>query len=273
MVTSKKDRTMKTDIPKYSGYLWAGHFFYLGRISENTEHAHHALQVILNRQGRFRLRIDDSTIECGGAVIRSDYPHQLLSSSDSQVHLLIDREAEDAGAIAKQHLTKGNVKKLDGALLKSLRGCIDAPGNYLGSCTQAHDVYRKLTSHLIGYSGHAEQTVDPRIHAVQHLLREKYLSPTPAIAEIARHACLSESHLMHLFAEQIGIPLRRYVLSQRVMTAIQFAVQGESLTEAAHSAGFSDSAHLSRTFRRMYGITLSRILKNSRFIQVTFCPS
>jgi len=57
------------------------------------------------------------------------------------------------------------------------------------------------------------------------------------------------------------------------MTAVQFAVQGESLTEAAHNAFFSDSAHLSRTFRRMYGITLSGILKNSRFVQVIFCPS
>jgi len=26
------------------------------------------------------------------------------------------------------------------------------------------------------------------------------------------------------------------------------------LTEAAHGAGFSDSSHLSRTFRRMFGI-------------------
>jgi len=30
--------------------------------------------------------------------------------------------------------------------------------------------------------------------------------------------------------------------------------QGASLTEAAHGAGFSDSPHLSRTFRRMFGI-------------------
>ncbi len=264
---------MKKDLPKYCGYLWIGHLFYLGRISENTEHAHHALQVIVNREGRFRLRIDGSSIECGGVVIRSDCPHQLLSSSDSQVHLLIDREAEVAEAIAKRHLGQGNVKILDGALLKRVRGCIDAPGNHLGSCAQARDVSRKLVSELDGYPEQTEQTVDPRIRAALDMLREKYLSPTPAIAELARHACLSESRLMHLFAEQIGIPLRRYVLSQRVMTAIQFAVQGESLTEAAHNAGFSDSAHLSRTFRRMYGITLSGVLKNSRFVQVIFCPS
>ena len=29
---------------------------------------------------------------------------------------------------------------------------------------------------------------------------------------------------------------------------------GSPLTRAAHEAGFSDSAHLSRTFRRMFGV-------------------
>ena len=31
-------------------------------------------------------------------------------------------------------------------------------------------------------------------------------------------------------------------------------MQGGSWTEAAHEAGFADSAHLSRTFKRMFGM-------------------
>jgi AraC-like DNA-binding protein len=34
---------------------------------------------------------------------------------------------------------------------------------------------------------------------------------------------------------------------------------GASLTEAAHAAGFSDSAHLSRTFRRMFGVSAASL--------------
>ena len=35
---------------------------------------------------------------------------------------------------------------------------------------------------------------------------------------------------------------------------------GCSLTEAAHDAGFSSSAHLSSTFKRMFGLTASDLL-------------
>jgi AraC-like DNA-binding protein len=35
---------------------------------------------------------------------------------------------------------------------------------------------------------------------------------------------------------------------------------GGSLTEAAHAAGFSSSAHLSSTFRRMFGLRASDLL-------------
>ena len=35
---------------------------------------------------------------------------------------------------------------------------------------------------------------------------------------------------------------------------------GGSLTEAAHAAGFASSAHLSSTFRRMFGLTATDLL-------------
>jgi AraC family transcriptional regulator len=38
------------------------------------------------------------------------------------------------------------------------------------------------------------------------------------------------------------------------MRAAEIFSTGSSLTDAAHDPGFSDSSHLSRTFRRMFGI-------------------
>ena len=263
---------MEKITPIYASYWWGGYFLYLGRLDDITEHGHHALQLMLNREGLFQFSVNGSIIECGGAIIAPDCSHRLLSSNDSQIHVWIERESSVARAIAKQHLAKESVKILEGTLLQNMRGCIDSPGNFLGSCEEAHAFYRNLVSELGGYSGQGEEEIDPRIEAVMNLLKEKYLSQKLSITEIARHACLSESRLIHLFTKQVGIPLRRYVLWLRLSTAIRMAIQGTSLTEAAHAAGFADSAHFSRTCRSMYGISPSDC-HNTPFIQVNSCFS
>jgi len=73
---------------------------------------------------------------------------------------------------------------------------------------------------------------------------------------------LSPSRLRHLFVEQTGLAFKTYVLWLRLVRAVQAYSEGSSLTEAAHQAGFSDSAHFSRIFRRTFGLpatTLTRI--------------
>jgi AraC-like DNA-binding protein len=74
---------------------------------------------------------------------------------------------------------------------------------------------------------------------------------------LAREADISASRLSHLFSQQVGTPLRPYVLWQRLMRVADHVRLGRTLTEAAQAAGFCDSAHFSRVFRRMFGMTPS----------------
>ena len=67
------------------------------------------------------------------------------------------------------------------------------------------------------------------------------------------------SRLSHVFASEIGISLRRYVLWRRLMRAANEVQQGASWTEAAHAGGFSDSSHMNRTFRKMLGLAPSDV--------------
>jgi methylphosphotriester-DNA--protein-cysteine methyltransferase len=48
--------------------------------------------------------------------------------------------------------------------------------------------------------------------------------------------------------------LRQYVLWRRFVSVWEHRMNGASLSTAAHAAGFADSAHLTRTSRRMIGI-------------------
>jgi AraC-like DNA-binding protein len=72
---------------------------------------------------------------------------------------------------------------------------------------------------------------------------------------LAGIAGLSPSRFMHAFTESVGVPVRPYILWLRLQRAACDLMQGASVTSAAHRAGFSDSAHLTRKFRRMLGAT------------------
>lgn len=109
--------------------------------------------------------------------------------------------------------------------------------------------------------------VDARITALLDRLRalpEKRVT----LRKLAEETRLSESRLTHLFKEQTGVPIRRYLLWLRLNDAMDRAMTGATLTEAAHAAGFSDSAHLSRTCQEMFGINPFAIVRHSQFVQV-----
>ncbi len=78
---------------------------------------------------------------------------------------------------------------------------------------------------------------------------------------------LSSHRFQHVFRASTGVPFRRYLLWLRLIGAVNAAASGASLTDAAYAAGFSDSAHLSRTFRRMFGLAPSDLTKHSEFVQ------
>ncbi|MFK7772476.1 MAG: helix-turn-helix domain-containing protein [Saprospiraceae bacterium] len=81
---------------------------------------------------------------------------------------------------------------------------------------------------------------------------------------------LSESRLLHLFKQLMGLPIRNYILWCRIQIAFYQILDGNSLTKTAYVAGFSDQAHLTRTFVKTIGLPPSAILKNSKFVQVFF---
>lgn len=79
------------------------------------------------------------------------------------------------------------------------------------------------------------------------------------IRALADRVALSPSRLGELFRRDIGIPLRRYLLWLRLIEAVEALAGGLTLTEAAHRAGFADSAHFTRTFNRMFGMPPSAL--------------
>ena len=80
------------------------------------------------------------------------------------------------------------------------------------------------------------------------------------LQDAAALACLSPSRFRARFDAELGLTFRRYRLWRRMAAVMRTIAAGGSLTQAAHAAGFSSSAHLSSTFKRMFGLTASDLL-------------
>lgn len=79
---------------------------------------------------------------------------------------------------------------------------------------------------------------------------EKVLS----LEEVAEKCFLSPTRFLHLFKEKTNLTFRRYQLWNKLIQSLPFLVK-HSITETAHSFGFSDSSHYIRTFKETFGVT------------------
>jgi AraC-like DNA-binding protein len=82
-----------------------------------------------------------------------------------------------------------------------------------------------------------------------------------SVAAAASAVRLSESRATHLLTDALGAPPRVWRTWFRLRSAIgAVTLGGASLTEAAHHAGFFDSAHLTRTCRTLLGVAPKSVL-------------
>ena len=105
----------------------------------------------------------------------------------------------------------------------------------------------------------ARRAVHPRVRKLLRLLRELPPDADRSLEALAQQVGLSPGRLMHAFTGSIGLPLRPYLAWLRLQRAAAAIAGGRALSEAAVVAGFADSAHMTRTFRRMLGVTPSAL--------------
>lgn len=132
----------------------------------------------------------------------------------------------------------------------------------------APDAVRGLHQRLRSIAGRErpeQSSGDSRVGRLLHLMRESPAQPW-SLDDAARALLLSPSRVRHLFMAETGTTLRRFRRWIRLEAALRSLVDGQSLTTAAYAAGFADSAHLSRAFREMFGLTPSGVTGAARIL-------
>ena len=251
--------------PLFRLYLWPDRLLLLGPGFDTGFHRHHAAQLCLGLEGLLKLRhgIDQPWSSAPGFFVAPDQPHQFDAGAGAVAILYLEAESGACADCQRRHSQKGPSPLGDTTSLAPLQALRSAGGN-------GESLARALRVFGIDERQQGMAAVlEPRMaHALGWI--GTHIDSAIRLQHVAAAAGLSPSHFGHLFTAQVGIPLRRYVLWRRLREAIGLAMRGGSLTEAAHAAGFADSAHLSRTFRDTFGVTPSFLFEQRERVAVEF---
>lgn len=241
-------------------YFWQGGSLWIGQGRGRTQwHAHHAHQLTPAPEGLFRFR----TAEAGawepfeGALVPSHRPHQFEVDAIEMAHLFVEPESRAGRALAARfggtavsRLPAADSREVARVLFRTFRATPErAP---------MVEAAMAAVAALCGATTEPDRALDPRLARALDYIRAHVRRPV-ALREVAAEVALSESRLRHLFVAETGSSFRAYLLWLRINLAIEAVMAGASWTAAAHEAGFADSAHLTRTHKKVFGIEPSAI--------------
>lgn len=221
-------------------------------------HTHHAIQITASLSGSLKLIDSREELQAPCLAVAADAPHR-LDAQGLLVFIFVEPESPAGRALNAKLFGQAPLVQLDTStvidVLAPLRSTFEESVSLSRLLAIGQDAIEALASF------ERASLPDPRILRV---IERISVNNDEALDDVAKAAgvYLSPSRLRHLFVEQTGLPFRTYVLWLKLVRALEIYSEGQSLTEAAHAAGFADSAHFSRTFRRTFGLpatTLSRV--------------
>lgn len=242
---------------RYQGdfVAWAGVCGFLGQGSSGAPiapHSHYAIQLALGlpRGLRVQLGLHGEWQSCAAALVPSKATHTIdISGCDMSVVLFIEPETPAGKALTAR--LQGRLELLDTELVEAAAARLGQAWRVERNYEAVRDACMQLVQQ-VSQTAHREPS-DPRVLAVVEYLRQS-VDQQVSLPELAKRVHLSPERFRHLFVEETGMPLRTYVLWRRLLHVFALLMRGDTLSAAAHAAGFADSAHLSRTARAMFGL-------------------
>jgi len=233
--------------------------FFVGAFADNVPHRHFALQVSIALEGALKISHGEVMEAFSSCLIQSNVPHQ-FSGAGYHLTILVNPVSSVghylAGLAGEQEemvdFTNAWSLELKQAGLAYVNGALSGEELVAG----IRQEFEKLKCRCAGNNHFADERISKAINYL-----EQHAQATVPLETIAAVCFLSPSRFLHLFKEKTGISYRRMQLWNKTVQAFRLAATGQNLTQVAHACGFTDSAHLSRTFKETFGLSPKALLK------------
>lgn len=248
-------------------FMWQGGSLWIGReVGRAQAHAHHGIQISMSldgAQGRLLLRsgVDGAWTEYRAALVRPNRRHEFDGRGGSVAQIFVEPETVQGRSLLRRYavddITALPMEDIAPALQRL--GARYAQGGDDGALVA---ISQGIVDTLAG-AERAPASANPRIASAIAFISRRMMTPI-TLQDVAAAVHLSPGRLRHLFVQETGTTYRGYLLWLRINRAVVAMMEGRSWTDAAHEAGFADSAHLSRTFRRIFGISPAMLIREKR---------
>ncbi|WP_420909077.1 helix-turn-helix transcriptional regulator [Acinetobacter modestus] len=246
-------------------YAWEGVIVYVTQDHLNKAHAHFPALLQIGLGTAFALAVEDQPASDHEVVVMApNISHSTDSQNQPYIAILID---PDHALYVYLHplLNRQAFCSLPAARLKSFQKQFQ---QLMTAQLCLEQVKQLVMDVLLALNPQPLKALpwDQRIQLACEYIKRCVPHQIPTIADVALQVGLSESRLMHLFSQQLGLSMRQYILWLRIRYAIKLWMQGKTLIEIAVESGFSDQAHFTRTLRRMVDFAPSMLKANTVFM-------
>ncbi|UAW99053.1 helix-turn-helix transcriptional regulator [Halopseudomonas nanhaiensis] len=265
---AKPDAVVPADAERPDNlYVFAPHcFFYTTPHQSPSQLQPHSATILFNPFGAsFEVIVDQRRYATRAIALGSLVRRQIVAPPSGLIALFVMPESRlfprfvSLGPERFQLLDRDALRSADADFVAMYQGRAEA------------DQVLRAYQHVTGLLG-PQCAEEDSLHRARELMQLIAENPGLSLEELAAAHRITYSWMSRLFSHSVGIPLRDYKNWLKRRKVWELLATDLSLTEIAHRAGFSDSAHLSRTYRRWFGMTPSesRRRKKVRFFAFPF---
>ena len=243
-------------------FMWItpGRVFYGGLLGAPTLRRLGSWTLYFSREATLRLSFDTAGDvrwhEGRLAVVPPYRTHRLASTARHVCDILVEPETIDAAGLPQPLRAALQCEGMLDTAEPVLAGLLErlcAAHDQLASQREPLPANDAAFDALVFGTTLRQPTLDPRIIAALETLKDDEGLDASA-QELADRTQLSFHRFLHLFSDEVGVPLRTFRSWKRARVWLKHVTEESNLTEVAHRIGYPDSAHFSRTVRQVFGL-------------------
>jgi AraC-like DNA-binding protein len=249
--------------------MWVtpGRVFYCGLLGAPSLRRVGGYIIYLAQGAPLQIRLaDDRWQTCDLAVVPPYQPHRITCDAPSIVDVIIEAETVESASLPPFVRHAGAL--LDaGSVLRRLREAQVRLEAHDGELPPDDDLFDEI---VFGVPL-PRRSLDDRIaRALVEL--DRRIAESVSAEELANRLQLSFSRFIHLFKDEVGVPLRTFRNWKRARSLLNYVTQDANLADIAQQTGYPDAAHFSHSIRRVFGLQPREMFAGSRRLSLHAKP-